>query len=97
MTIEQTPEDIPSLAAAVVGLGMVAAIIGVLVFFPVIDRFIRARYRLSRGQAMSLLLGAAFVCWGIGSTLAYLQLHDDPRFDRPDETEKEEATNPPNN
>ncbi len=83
MTIEGAP-DVLSLPVAVLGAGMLAAFAAVLLTFPLIDRFLRDRWRLSRGQAMSLLLGVALVAWGIGSAVAYALLHDDPRYHPPE-------------
>jgi uncharacterized membrane protein YedE/YeeE len=83
MTIEEAP-DVLSLPVAVIGGGMLAAFAAVLITFPFIDRFLRDRWRLSRGQAMSLLLAVAFVAWGIGSALTYALLHDDPRYHPPE-------------
>ena len=87
MTIEQTP-DVLSLPVAVIGAGMLAAFAAVLIAFPLIDRFLRDRWRLSRGQAMSLLLAIAFLAWGVGSAVAYAFLHDDPRYQEAEETQE---------
>ncbi len=86
MTIEETPDAL-SLPVAVIGGGMVAALVATFVFYPLIDRFVRDRFRLSRGQALSLLLGCALICGGIGSGITYALLHDDPRFQPREEDE----------
>ena len=87
MTIEET-SDVLSLPVAVIGAGMLGALMAVLIAFPLIDRFLRDRWRLGRGQALSLLLAVAFLAWGIGSAVAYALLHDDPRYQEAEETQE---------
>jgi hypothetical protein len=83
MTIEETPDAL-SLPVAVIGGGMVAALIGTFVFFPLIDRFVRDRFRLGRGQALSILIACALISGTVGCIITYSLLHDNPRFQPPE-------------
>ncbi len=85
MTVEPIPETPLSLPVAIIGGGMVAAFVGTFVFYPVIDRYVRDRFRLSRGQAMALLLACALFTGLVGSGVTYLMFRDDPRYQPPEE------------
>lgn len=82
MEIER--EQALGLWGVVVSIGAVAAIVSVLVISPMIDRWVRPRVDLSRGQAMLLLLGLSFLVGIAGGAVTYGVLHDHPDF-QPDE------------
>ena len=62
--------------AGAVALGAVCAMAAVLVFFPIIDRFIRPRFELERGGAMIVLLVASLFVGTIGGTIGFFWLRD---------------------
>ena len=92
MQYQQTPDNPVALAVAVIGIGAIAGMISTVIFFPLIDRYFRDRWRLGRGQAMSLLLACSLVVATIAGAITYWQLHDHPRFQSPEE---EEVPTPP--
>lgn len=78
MEIER--EQALGLWGAVVSIGAVAALVSVLVISPMIDRWIRPRFDLSRGGAMILLLTLSLLVGIIGGAVTYGVLHDHPEF-----------------
>ena len=87
MEYQEIPSEPVSLAVAVIGIGAIVGMVSTLVFFPIIDRWIRDKYRMGRGGAMILLLACSLFVSTIAGTITYLQLHDDPRFQSPEEEE----------
>jgi len=62
------------IAPAAVAIGGLCGIVAVLLFFPLIDRFIRPRFQLERGSALLiLLLSGLFFAIG-GSVVSYFIL-----------------------
>lgn len=67
-------------AAGAVAIGAVCGIGAVLLFFPIIDRFIRPRFQMERGAALLiLLLTGLFFAIG-GGCVSYLLLRNNARF-----------------
>ncbi len=64
-------ETTPSLIGGAIGIGAVIAMISVLILSPLIDRFVRDRYSLGRGQTMLLLLGLSLVIGLISGLIGY--------------------------
>ncbi|MCC5789763.1 MAG: hypothetical protein JJT75_09010 [Opitutales bacterium] len=85
MEYQDIPSEPVSLAVAVIGIGAIIGMISTFVFYPLIDRWIRNKYRMGRGEAMMLLLACSLFVATIAGTITYWQLHDDPRFQSPEE------------
>ena len=61
----------PSLIGGAIGIGSVIAMISVLIFSPLIDRYVRDRFSLGRGQTMLLLLGLSLLVGLISGLIGY--------------------------
>lgn len=75
MDPELTQPELPLLPGAV-ALGAVCAIVAVLLLFPLVDRYIRPRYRLERGGAMLLLLVVSVIVGIAGGTAGFYWLRE---------------------
>lgn len=65
-----------SLVAGAIALAAVGAIGATLILFPLLDRFVRPRYRLERGSAMLLLLSLSILVGLLTGVGAYYWLRD---------------------
>lgn len=83
MNYQPIPEDTASLAVVVIGVGCLVALIATFILYPLIDRYLRDRFRLGRGQALSLLLGSSLLVGSLGGVWAYFHFRDHPRFEEP--------------
>lgn len=60
--------------AGAVAIGAVCAMAATLVLFPVIDRYVRPRFKLERGSAMIVLLAASLLIGFAGGTAGFFWL-----------------------
>lgn len=67
--------ELPLLAGAV-AIGAVSAMIATLLLFPVIDRFVRERFRLERGGAMIVLLTISLLIGLVAGGAGFFWLRD---------------------
>lgn len=91
MNYQPIPGETASLAVAVIGVGCLIAMIATFILYPLIDRYLRDRFRLGRGQALSLLLASSLFVGSLGGLWAYFHFRDDPRFHPPGEDDTEVA------
>lgn len=85
--MEIEPEQSLGLWGVVVSIAAIAAILGVVIIFPVIDRWIRPKFDLSRGGAMLLLLASGLAVGFIGGVISFSALRDHPDY-QPKEPER---------